>query len=260
MAQILQHRRGTTAALQTERGSVGEIQIDTTKNTVIVMDGTTNGGHPLAKESDIPTAVSELSNDAGYITSAAVFSGSYTDLTNKPVLFDGAYSSLSGLPTLFDGAYASLSGLPDLSSLSTAVQPDTAPNFSAVTVDGSIDAASVNSNLFTGNNDVQFTSEAVATTGYSATLKGGQSTGDAGGAVYIEGGVGSTTNGDINIGTVNAGLTLIGRPGSTTEFYGTVSLGSATVTGLGYILVSDLKTLVASANTYAEFQTAVASL
>lgn len=70
MAQILQHRRNTTAGLQTERGSAGEIIIDTTKTTVVVMDGVTNGGTPLAKESDIPKNISELANDAGYITTA----------------------------------------------------------------------------------------------------------------------------------------------------------------------------------------------
>ena len=32
----------------------------------------------------VPTNVSDFTNDAGYITSAAVFSGSYDDLTNKP--------------------------------------------------------------------------------------------------------------------------------------------------------------------------------
>ena len=34
----------------------------------------------------VPTNVSALTNDAGYITSAAVFSGDYTDLTNKPTI------------------------------------------------------------------------------------------------------------------------------------------------------------------------------
>lgn len=114
----------------------------------------------------VPTNNNQLTNGAGYIsdytvTSADVtahegdititesqisdlshFSGSYTDLTNKPTLapsnaeqnvqsdwnaasgdafilnkpslFDGAYDSLTGKPTLFDGAYASLSGLPSL--------------------------------------------------------------------------------------------------------------------------------------------------
>jgi hypothetical protein len=104
MAQTLQHRRNTTTGLQTERGSEGEIFMDTTKKTLVVMDGVTNGGTPLAKEADIPTAVSELTNDVGYITSSSVFSGVYADLTNKPTLFDGQYSSLSGIPSTFTPA------------------------------------------------------------------------------------------------------------------------------------------------------------
>ena len=67
MAQILQHRRNTTTGLQNERGSIGEIIIDTTKNTVVVMDGATNGGTPLAKESDIPTDVSQLTDTEGLL-------------------------------------------------------------------------------------------------------------------------------------------------------------------------------------------------
>ena len=50
MAKTLQHRRGSTATLSTETGSVGEIFIDTTKKTVVVMDGTTAGGFALEKE------------------------------------------------------------------------------------------------------------------------------------------------------------------------------------------------------------------
>ena len=50
-AFALQHRRGTTAQHSTFTGLVGEITIDTTKKTVVVHDGTTAGGIPLAKES-----------------------------------------------------------------------------------------------------------------------------------------------------------------------------------------------------------------
>ena len=114
MAQTLQHRRSTTSGLQNERGSEGEIFMDTTKKTVVVMDGTTAGGHPMAKESDVPTKVSDLTNDAGYITSAAVFSGDYNDLSNLPSLFSGAYADLTGKPSLFSGDYNDLSNLPTL--------------------------------------------------------------------------------------------------------------------------------------------------
>jgi hypothetical protein len=116
MAQTLQHRRKSTIQLGSEFGSAGEIFIDSSKNTVVVMDGSTAGGYPLLKESDVPTKVSDLTNDAGYITQSAVFSGDYNDLSNLPSLFSGAYADLSGKPTLFSGAYADLSGKPTLFS------------------------------------------------------------------------------------------------------------------------------------------------
>ncbi len=49
-----------------------------------------------------------------------LFSGSYTDLTSKPNLFSGAYADLTGKPTLFDGAYSSLTGKPTLSTVATS--------------------------------------------------------------------------------------------------------------------------------------------
>jgi hypothetical protein len=47
MAKTLQFRRDTTANLASVTGAVGEIFIDTTKKTVVVMDGSTAGGYPL---------------------------------------------------------------------------------------------------------------------------------------------------------------------------------------------------------------------
>jgi hypothetical protein len=116
MPQILQHVRYTTSELQSERGSEGEILMDTTKKTLVVMDGTTNGGHPMAKASDIPVNISQLNNDAEYITISSVFSGSYNDLTDTPTLFSGAYADLSGKPTLFSGVYDDLTNKPTLFS------------------------------------------------------------------------------------------------------------------------------------------------
>ena len=51
MATILQLRRGTTVQHSSFTGAVGEVTVDTTKDTVVVHDGTTAGGFPLAKES-----------------------------------------------------------------------------------------------------------------------------------------------------------------------------------------------------------------
>mgnify|MGYP006273700517 CR=1 FL=1 len=52
-AFALQLRRGTTTQHSTFTGLVAEITVDTTKKTVVVHDGSTAGGIPLAKASDV---------------------------------------------------------------------------------------------------------------------------------------------------------------------------------------------------------------
>jgi hypothetical protein len=49
----IQLRRGTTSEHSTFTGLVGEITVDTTKDTLVVHDGATAGGYPLAKASEI---------------------------------------------------------------------------------------------------------------------------------------------------------------------------------------------------------------
>ena len=53
MAKQLKLRRGTTTEHSTFTGAEGEITVDITKDTVVVHDGATAGGIPLAKESDV---------------------------------------------------------------------------------------------------------------------------------------------------------------------------------------------------------------
>lgn len=75
MAKILQHRRDTTANLASETGTIGEFFMDTTKNTLVVMDGSTNGGNPLALESalytnsDVDTHLNQSNPTDGYVLS-----------------------------------------------------------------------------------------------------------------------------------------------------------------------------------------------
>jgi len=52
----LQFRRGTTSQHSTFTGLQGEITVDTTKKTLVVHDGTTAGGIPLAKETALTEA------------------------------------------------------------------------------------------------------------------------------------------------------------------------------------------------------------
>jgi hypothetical protein len=53
MATILQLRRGTTTQHSTFTGAEGEVTVDTTKDTIVVHDGTTVGGIPLATEATV---------------------------------------------------------------------------------------------------------------------------------------------------------------------------------------------------------------
>ena len=62
MSTQIQRRRGTTSEHSTFTGAAGEITIDSTKNTVVVHDGSTTGGYPLAKESDVPSNIQDLDN------------------------------------------------------------------------------------------------------------------------------------------------------------------------------------------------------
>ena len=53
MATAIQRRRGTTAQHSSFTGLAGEITIDTSKNTVVVHDGSTAGGFALATEANL---------------------------------------------------------------------------------------------------------------------------------------------------------------------------------------------------------------
>lgn len=55
-AFALQLRRGTTTQHSTFTGLSGEVTVDTDKKTIVVHDGSTAGGIPLAKASEVVTA------------------------------------------------------------------------------------------------------------------------------------------------------------------------------------------------------------
>jgi len=57
-ATQLQFRRGTAAQLATFAGAAGEVVVDTTNNRLVVCDGSTVGGFPAAKLSEVPALLS----------------------------------------------------------------------------------------------------------------------------------------------------------------------------------------------------------
>ena len=62
MSTQIQRRRGTTSEHSTFTGAAGEITIDSTKNTVVVHDGSTQGGFPLATEAGAAATVGDLTD------------------------------------------------------------------------------------------------------------------------------------------------------------------------------------------------------
>ena len=57
MAIQIQLRQGTTTEHNTFTGAVGEVTVDTTKKTLVVHDGLTVGGTPLATSADLSTNI-----------------------------------------------------------------------------------------------------------------------------------------------------------------------------------------------------------
>ncbi len=56
MSEQLQLRRGTATQVAAFTGAIGEVVVDTTNGRLVLQDGTTPGGIPAAKKSEIATA------------------------------------------------------------------------------------------------------------------------------------------------------------------------------------------------------------
>ena len=98
MTTAIKRRRGTTSQHSTFTGLEGEITIDTTKDTVVVHDGSTAGGFPLAKENNptftgtvtIPTAdINGGAIDGAVIGGASAAAGTFTTITAGGGAFTG---------------------------------------------------------------------------------------------------------------------------------------------------------------------------
>ena len=80
MPTQFQLRRGTTTEHSTFAGAVGEVTIDTTKDTAVVHDGATNGGYPLAKETGSTFGNSNVSGNITFADNSKAIFGAGSDL------------------------------------------------------------------------------------------------------------------------------------------------------------------------------------
>jgi len=108
MAKQLQLRQGTTTEHNTFTGAVGEVTVDTTKDTLVVHDGVTAGGFPVASKANADGTISLIKKDgtsAGTINADGLFNNTLTSTnTNQAltaaqgkVLKDSIDSSLFGI-------------------------------------------------------------------------------------------------------------------------------------------------------------------
>lgn len=84
MSKAIKRRRGSTLQHSTFTGLAGELTVDTDINTLIVHDGSTVGGHPMAKDSEV---VHNTGNEtiSGTKTFSSTISGSITGNANTAV-------------------------------------------------------------------------------------------------------------------------------------------------------------------------------
>jgi hypothetical protein len=103
MPTQLQLRRGTTTEHSTFSGAVGEVTVDTTKDTLIVHDGATNGGFPLAKEAGATFGNTNVTGNFSFADNAKAIFGAGSDLQ---IYHDGADSIITeqGTGSLYIGA------------------------------------------------------------------------------------------------------------------------------------------------------------
>jgi len=89
MAVQLQLRSGTTTQHSTFTGAVGEVTVDTTKDVLVVHDGITAGGFPVAARANADGTISLIKKDgtsAGEVNSAGLFNNTLTSTNTNQAL------------------------------------------------------------------------------------------------------------------------------------------------------------------------------
>ena len=94
MATQIQWRRGNTAQTSTFTGAVSEITVDTDKKTIIVHDGSTSGGIPLALETQMTANAAIITSAFGKANSANVLAQAAYDAANTKVSSTGTTTTL----------------------------------------------------------------------------------------------------------------------------------------------------------------------
>jgi len=132
MARQVQLRRGTTAQTSTFTGAVAEVTVDTDKNTVVIHDGSTAGGHSITSDQTVV-----LTDGTGISTS-----GTYPNFTitnsapdQTVVLTDGTGITTSGTYPNFTITNSAPDQTVVLTEGSNVTITGTYPNFTIASTD-----------------------------------------------------------------------------------------------------------------------------
>ena len=89
MAKRVQLRRGTTAQINAFTGAVGEVTVDTDKDVLVVHDGVTAGGFPVAARANADGTISLIKKDGtvvGSINATGLFNNTLTSTATDQAL------------------------------------------------------------------------------------------------------------------------------------------------------------------------------
>ena len=133
MAKLLKLRRGTTSQHSSFTGAEGEVTVDTTKDTIVVHDGSTAGGIPLAKESTVNAINTTLINDTTPqlggnldVNAQNILLGDSSDGATDDVIKFGAGTDLS----IYSNGTEGIFGIPDGGTLKIKDGTNTMATFS----------------------------------------------------------------------------------------------------------------------------------
>ena len=162
MSKLLQLRGGTTSEHSSFTGAVREVTVDTTKDTLVVHDGSTAAGFALARESALTTTTA-LAN-AALAKSGGALTGALT--TNST--FDGRDVATDG--TKLDGIEASATADQTAAQIKTHLENGID---SIHYVNGSIDTEHIADDAITADklaNSINTSIAAAATTGKAIAM------------------------------------------------------------------------------------------
>ena len=182
MAKLLKLRRGTTTQHGSFTGAEGEVTVDTDKETLVVHDGSTAGGHPVAAEDlanvSSSTIAGRLANDSIAVSKIAAGTlPSDVKVTDSNVSGNLTIESADIVDGTIVNADINGSAAIGLSKLATGALPSGITVASANIVDGTITNGDVNAGAAIAGTKVSpdFGSQSIVTTGN--ILVNGDSTG-----------------------------------------------------------------------------------